>query len=56
MRTGDLDCRAYDLVTVAPVHVGSGEIRRANEYLYDRASGMAYFLDEARWVLSLIHI
>lgn len=50
MRTGDLDCRAYDLVTVAPVHVGSGEIRRANEYLYDRASGMAYFLDEARWV------
>lgn len=50
MRTGGLDCRAYDLVTVAPVHVGSGEIRRANEYLYDRASGMAYFLDEARWV------
>lgn len=50
MRTGDLDCRAYDLVTVAPVHVGSGEIRRVNEYLYDRASGMAYFLDEARWV------
>lgn len=50
MRTGDLSCRAYDLVTVAPVHVGSDEIRRANEYLYDRASGMAYFLDEARWV------
>lgn len=50
MRTGGLSCRAYDLVTVAPVHVGSGEIRRANEYLYDRASGMAYFLDEARWV------
>ena len=50
MRTGDLACRAYDLVTVAPVHVGSGEVRRANEYLYDRTSGMAYFLDEARWV------
>lgn len=46
-------CRAYDLVTVAPVHVGSGEIRRANEYLYDKAHSMAYFLDETRWVAFL---
>ena len=46
-------CRAYDLVTVAPVHVGSGEIRRANEYLYDKVHSMAYFLDETRWVAFL---
>lgn len=46
-------CRAYDLVTVAPVHVGSGEIRRANEYLYDKAHSMAYFLNETRWVAFL---
>lgn len=46
-------CRAYDLVTVAPVHVGSGEIRRANEYLYDKAHSMAYFLDETRWIAFL---
>lgn len=46
-------CRAYDLVMVAPVHVGSGEIRRANEYLYDKAHSMAYFLDETRWVAFL---
>lgn len=46
-------CRAYDLVTVAPVHVGSGEIRRANEYLYDKVHSMAYFLDETRWIAFL---
>ena len=53
MRTGGLSCRAYDLVTVAPVHVGSGEIRRANEYLYDKVHSMAYFLDETRWIAFL---
>ena len=53
MRSGEMVCRAYDLVTVAPVHVGSGEIRRANEYLYDKAHSMAYFLNETRWVAFL---
>lgn len=48
-----MERRDYDLVCLSPVHIGSGEVLRAYQYLYDPAQSMVYFLDERKWIAYL---
>ena len=47
--SGQIVRQEYELTCIAPVHVGSGEVLRPFEYLYDRDKLKAYFLHGAKW-------
>ena len=47
--SGQIVRQEYELTCIAPVHVGSGEVLRSFEYLYDRDKLEAYFLHGAKW-------
>ena len=44
-----LESRICRLTCVAPVHIGSGEVLKSFEYLYDKARQKVYFLNEGKW-------
>ena len=43
----------YELTCIAPVHTGSGEKRRAFEYLYDSRKNEVAFPNESKWIVLL---
>ena len=44
-----LESRICRLTCVAPVHIGSGEVLKSFEYLYDKDRRQVYFLHEGKW-------
>lgn len=44
-----LESRICRLTCVAPVHIGSGEVLKSFEYLYDKNRQQVYFLNEGKW-------
>lgn len=44
-----LESRLCRLTCVAPVHIGSGEMLKSFEYLYDKDRQKVYFLNEGKW-------
>ena len=44
-----LESRLCRLTCVAPVHIGSGEMLKSFEYLYDKDRQQVYFLNEGKW-------
>jgi CRISPR-associated protein Csm5 len=45
-----LERKEYEIECISPVHIGSGEVLRAFEYLYDYKSQTVYFIDESKWI------
>lgn len=50
---GQIVRREYELTCIAPVHTGSGEKRRAFEYLYDGRKNEVAFPDASKWIALL---
>ena len=48
-----LETKRYELQCLSPVHVGSGEVVKPVEYLFDRKRQRIYFLNEKRWITFL---
>lgn len=44
-----LESRICRLTCVAPVHIGSGQVLKSFEYLYDKDRRQVYFLNEGKW-------
>lgn len=44
-----LESRICRLTCVAPVHIGSGEVLKSFEYLYDKDRQQVYFFNEGKW-------
>lgn len=50
---GQIVRQEYELTCVAPVHTGSGEKRRAFEYIYDGRTNEVAFPDASKWIALL---
>lgn len=50
---GQIVRQEYELTCIAPVHTGSGEKRRAFEYLYDNKTNEVAFPNESKWIALL---
>lgn len=50
---GEIVRQEYELTCVAPVHTGSGEKRRAFEYIYDGRTNEVAFPDASKWIALL---
>lgn len=50
---GQIVRQEYELTCVAPVHTGSGEKRRAFEYIYDSRTNEVAFPDASKWIALL---
>lgn len=48
-----LESQKIQLVCVSPVHIGSGEVYRPYEYLYDEENSKVAILDESKWIAFL---
>lgn len=49
-----IDSREYRLTCISPVHIGSGEMFKAFEYLYDRQNRRVGFIQEEKWQQMLL--
>lgn len=49
-----IDSREYRLTCISPVHIGSGEMFKAFEYLYDRRNRRVGFIQEEKWQQMLL--
>ena len=49
-----IDSREYRLTCISPVHIGSGEMFKAFEYIYDRRNRRVGFIQEEKWQKMLL--
>lgn len=49
-----IDSREYKLTCISPVHIGSGDMFKAFEYIYDRRNRKVGFIQEEKWQKMLL--
>lgn len=54
MKYSHIERREIELTCIAPIHIGSGDMLKTIDYVYDEMGKMAYFLDESKWKRFLI--
>ena len=51
MKTNDyLEAKQYVITCISPVFIGSGEVLKQWDYIYDKNKGIIYFLDKPQWI------
>ncbi|MDO4203406.1 MAG: type III-A CRISPR-associated RAMP protein Csm5 [Selenomonadaceae bacterium] len=51
MKTHDyLEAKQYVITCISPVYIGSGEVLKQWDYIYNKNKGIIYFLDKPQWI------